>query len=92
VESLLGLKVKYDFSHPYPFLVVNVGSGVSIMSVRGPHEIKRVSGSSLGGGTFLGLCCLLTGCDTYEEAIDLAAKGDSTKVIIHLRELPNLGP
>ena len=30
---------------------------------------------SLGGGTFFGLCCLLTGCDTFEEAINLAAKG-----------------
>ena len=35
---------------------------------------------SLGGGTFLGLCCLLTGCGTFEEAIQLAASGDSTKV------------
>lgn len=36
--------------------------------------------NSLGGGTFLGLCCLLTGCQSYEEAIALAAAGDSTKV------------
>lgn len=35
---------------------------------------------SLGGGTFLGLCCLLTGCDTFEEALEMAAKGDSTNV------------
>ena len=24
---------------------------------------------SIGGATFLGLCCLLTGCSSYEEAI-----------------------
>lgn len=36
--------------------------------------------SSLGGGTFLGLCCLLTGCSSFEEAIELAALGDNTKV------------
>lgn len=35
---------------------------------------------SLGGGTFLGLCCLLTGCETFEEAIGLASQGDSTRV------------
>ena len=35
---------------------------------------------SLGGGTFLGLCCLLTGCDTFEEAIELASLGDSSSV------------
>lgn len=35
---------------------------------------------SLGGGTFLGLCCLLTGCETFEEALEMASKGDSTNV------------
>ena len=35
---------------------------------------------SLGGGTFLGLCCLLTGCDTFEEALSLASSGDHTGV------------
>jgi type II pantothenate kinase len=86
-ETVAGLKVKYDFSHPYPFLVVNIGSGVSILSVRGPNTISRVSGSSLGGGTFLGLCCLLTGCETYEEAIELAAKGDSNNVDKLVRDI-----
>ena len=73
-------KVPYDFSHPYPFLVVNVGSGVSIIAVYSPDKFKRITGTSIGGGTFLGLCCLLTGCETFEEAIDLASRGSSTKV------------
>ncbi|XP_054714055.1 pantothenate kinase 3-like [Uloborus diversus] len=73
-------KVPFDFSSPYPFLVVNIGSGVSILAVYSENEYKRVTGTSLGGGTFLGLCCLLTGCDTFEEAISLAEQGDSTKV------------
>jgi len=73
-------KVPYDFSSPYPFLVVNIGSGVSVLAVHSENEYKRVTGTSLGGGTFLGLCCLLTGCDTFEEAIALAEQGDSTKV------------
>ena len=48
----------------------------------------RVSLSdSLGGGTFLGLCCLLTGCETYEEAIALAAKGDSKNVDKRVRDI-----
>lgn len=42
---------------------------------------------SLGGGTFLGLCGLLTGCDTFEEAISLAEKGDSTKVDKLVRDI-----
>lgn len=28
----------------------------------------------------MGLCCLLTGCDTFEEAIELASRGDSKTV------------
>ena len=42
---------------------------------------------SLGGGTFLGLCCLLTGCETFEEAIDLASQGDSKNVDKLVRDI-----
>lgn len=28
----------------------------------------------------MGLCCLLTGCNTFEEAIELATGGDHTHV------------
>ena len=41
----------------------------------------------MGGGTFLGLCCLLTGCDTFEEAIELASQGDSTTVDKLVRDI-----
>lgn len=41
---------------------------------------KKTIFFSIGGGTFLGLCCLLTGCSSYDEAIRLATDGDSTKV------------
>jgi len=64
----------------YPYIVVNIGSGVSIMLVNSENCYKRISGTSIGGGTFLGLCCLLTNCKSYDEAIELATKGDSTKV------------
>lgn len=73
-------KVPYDLSNPYPFLLVNIGSGVSVLAVHGPNTYKRITGTSLGGGTFLGLCCLLTGCNTFEEAIELATGGDNTRV------------
>lgn len=80
-------KVPYDFSNPYPYLVVNVGSGVSVLAVYSPFNYKRVSGTSLGGGTFLGLCCLLTGCETFEEAIELATRGDSNNVDKLVRDI-----
>ena len=42
---------------------------------------------SLGGGLFLGLCCLLTGCDTFEEAIALASDGDNKVVDKLVRDI-----
>lgn len=38
-------KKKYDFSQPYPFILVNVGSGVSVLAVWGPTNYKRISGT-----------------------------------------------
>lgn len=83
----LSEKKAFDFSKPYPFILVNVGSGVSVLSVYGPDNYRRISGTSLGGGTFLGLCCLLTGCNTFEEAIQLATRGDHTKVDKLVRDI-----
>ena len=40
----------------YPFLLVNIGSGVSILEVNDLFDFKRVSGSALGGSTYWGLC------------------------------------
>ncbi|XP_026318495.1 pantothenate kinase 3 isoform X2 [Hyposmocoma kahamanoa] len=77
----------YDFSSPYPFLLVNIGSGVSVLVVNGPNDFHRVSGTSLGGGTFLGLCSLLTGCSSFEEAISLAQAGDNTSVDKLVRDI-----
>lgn len=74
------VKVPYDFSRPYPYLVVNIGSGVSILAVYSSTCYSRISGSSIGGGTFLGLCCLLTQCKTFDEAIRLAKAGSSAKI------------
>lgn len=80
-SSLSDRKQSFDFrDHPYPYLAVNVGSGVSMLVVRSQTDFRRVCGSSLGGGTFLGLSCLLTGCNTFEEAIDLASAGDHSNV------------
>ncbi|XP_042316463.1 pantothenate kinase 1 isoform X2 [Sceloporus undulatus] len=73
-------KKPYCLDNPFPMLLVNIGSGVSILAVYSKDNYKRVTGTSLGGGTFLGLCCLLTGCETFEEALEMAAKGDSTNV------------
>ncbi|KAK9432984.1 type II pantothenate kinase [Lipomyces doorenjongii] len=64
----------------YPYLLVNIGSGVSMIMVSGPRQFKRIGGSSLGGGTLWGLLSLLTGAKSFDEMLDMAAKGDNTNV------------
>ncbi|KAK2021252.1 fumble-domain-containing protein [Colletotrichum zoysiae] len=64
----------------YPYLLVNIGSGVSLLKVSGPREYQRVGGTSLGGGTLWGLLSLLTGARTFDEMLDLSERGDNAKV------------
>lgn len=65
---------------PYPYLLVNIGSGVSMIKVSGPREFKRVGGTSLGGGTLWGLLSLLTGARTFDEMLAHAERGDNAAV------------
>lgn len=56
-------------SHPtpqLPCLLVNIGSGVSIIRVDEDGSFERVSGTSLGGGTLWGLLSLLTGATSFD--------------------------
>lgn len=64
----------------YPYMLVNIGSGVSILKVSGPRTYERVGGTSLGGGTLWGLLSLLTGAENFDEMLDMAAHGDNAKV------------
>lgn len=55
--------------NPYPqlpCLLVNIGSGVSIIKVNEDGSFERVSGTSLGGGTLWGLLSLLTPATTFD--------------------------
>ncbi|SCV02854.1 LANO_0G00650g1_1 [Lachancea nothofagi CBS 11611] len=64
----------------YPYMLVNIGSGVSILKVDSPAQYTRVGGSSLGGGTLWGLLSLITGARTYDEMLSWAHGGDNTHV------------
>ncbi|KAJ5124159.1 uncharacterized protein N7515_007984 [Penicillium bovifimosum] len=64
----------------YPYLLVNIGSGVSIIKVSGPRQFERVGGTHLGGGTFWGIMSLLTGARTFDEMLAMADRGDNSAV------------
>ena len=51
-----------------PCLLVNIGSGVSIIKVEEDGTFERVSGTSLGGGTLWGLLSLLTPATSFDGA------------------------
>ncbi|KAJ0407454.1 hypothetical protein P43SY_004995 [Pythium insidiosum] len=73
--------IQYDADENiFPYLLVSIGSGVSVLHVKGPNDFERVSGSSIGGGTYWGLCRLLTQCRSYDEALDMAVNGSNYNV------------
>ncbi|SNX88036.1 related to pantothenate kinase [Melanopsichium pennsylvanicum] len=70
-------------SHPspkLPCLLVNIGSGVSIIKVDDFGKFERVSGTSLGGGTLWGLLSLLTEAESFDEMLELSEQGDNANV------------
>ncbi|KAI5956871.1 hypothetical protein KGF54_000489 [Candida jiufengensis] len=66
----------------YPYLLVNIGSGVSLIKVTkpGPEGFERIGGSSLGGGTLWGLLSLLTDAKDYNEMLEMAQRGDNENI------------
>ncbi|KAI0475795.1 fumble-domain-containing protein [Xylariaceae sp. FL0804] len=67
-------------SNIYPYMLVNIGSGVSILKVSGPRTYERVGGTSLGGGTLWGLLSLLSPAESFDDMLEMAAQGDNAKV------------
>ncbi|KAJ7654712.1 pantothenate kinase [Mycena rosella] len=63
-----------------PCLLVNIGSGVSIIKVDEDGKFERVSGTSLGGGTLWGLLSLLTPATTFDEMLTFSEQGDNATV------------
>ena len=52
----------------FPFLLVNIGSGVSIVKVTDYGQFERISGTSLGGGTLWGILSMLTQAESFDGA------------------------
>jgi len=64
----------------FPCLLVNIGSGVSIIRVDEDGTFERVSGTSLGGGTLWGLLSLLTPATSFDEMLALSETGNNAAV------------
>ena len=53
-----------------------------MVKVEGDGQYERISGSSLGGGTFWGLARLLTQRKDFDEILELSMQGDNANVSI----------
>ncbi|XP_073103466.1 pantothenate kinase 2 isoform X2 [Elaeis guineensis] len=79
--------VQIDHNDLFPYLLVNIGSGVSMIKVEGDGKFQRVSGTNVGGGTYWGLGRLLTKCKSFDELLELSQQGDSSNVDMHVGDI-----
>lgn len=71
----------------FPYILVNIGSGVSILKVESDEVFERLGGTATGGGTFWGLGCLLTNKRGFDELLQLAERGDHRNVDMLVRDI-----
>lgn len=80
---------KFNNADPnvFPYLLVNIGSGVSIMKVESDDNYERIGGSATGGGTFWGLGSLMTKAKSFDELLELAEQGDHRTVDMLVKDI-----
>ncbi|KPI88301.1 putative pantothenate kinase subunit [Leptomonas seymouri] len=90
VDPLTGIHLPHklvstgDTFSPFPYLLINMGSGISFIkctSADGTHV--RVGGSPIGGATFWGLVRTMTNLTSWEEVLEimrLDGPGDNKNV------------
>ena len=69
-----------------PFVLVSLGTGTTVLRVE-TDSVTRVGGTSLGGGTLMGLAALICDCRDFDALCGLAAKGDRREVDLVLADL-----
>ncbi|KAJ5077193.1 pantothenate kinase 4 [Anaeramoeba ignava] len=68
-----------NFLFEEPFIVVNFGSGVSLIKVN-QGKVERIDGEGVGGATFLGLTRILCGVDSYEEICSIVNSSEKNNI------------
>ncbi|XP_005102785.1 4'-phosphopantetheine phosphatase [Aplysia californica] len=71
----------------FPYLLVNIGSGVSLCKVESESKFERIGGTSMGGGTFWGMGSLLTSAREFDELLELAEQGDHKSVDMLVKDI-----
>jgi len=69
-------KINSKTEFNFPHIIINIGSGVSIVKVNNEESFERIGGTMCGGGTLLGLSKLLLDVDDFNDILELAKKGN----------------
>ncbi|XP_064455596.1 4'-phosphopantetheine phosphatase-like [Ornithodoros turicata] len=80
---------KFNNTDPrlFPYLLVNIGSGVSVLKVESEEKYERIGGSATGGGSFWGLGSLMTKAKGFDELLKLAESGDHRSVDMLVKDI-----
>ncbi|MFX1346734.1 MAG: hypothetical protein ACFFAI_16680, partial [Promethearchaeota archaeon] len=68
-------------------LIVTIGTGTSIVSKK--DSIEHLGGSAMGGGFFMGLLKVLFNINDFQEAINLAKKGNRYNLDLKVSDIYN---
>ena len=68
-----------------PSLIVNIGTGTSVTLKN--EGFEHLGGTALGGGFFMGLCHILYNLSDFQEALDLAKKGNRYNVDLKVGDI-----
>ncbi|XP_020796252.2 4'-phosphopantetheine phosphatase-like [Boleophthalmus pectinirostris] len=71
----------------FPYLLVNIGTGGSIVKVESEDKFECIGGSSISGRTFWGLGALLTKTKSFDELLQLASKGQHTNLDLQVKDI-----
>ncbi|RZC82774.1 hypothetical protein C5167_045559 [Papaver somniferum] len=70
----------------FPYIFVNIGSGVSIHKVAGDGNSELVDGTRIGGITCWGLGRWLTKCKSFNEIIELSKCGNTKRIDLFVED------
>ncbi|KAI3837758.1 hypothetical protein MKW92_019977 [Papaver armeniacum] len=78
--------VDIDENDLFPYLLVNIGSGVSIHKVAGDGKSEAVDGTRIGGIACWGLGRLLTKCKSFNEIVELSKYGNLKRIDLFVED------
>jgi type II pantothenate kinase len=68
-------------------LCVSMGTGTALVHARAGAEMKYLGGTGVGGGTLVGLSKLLTGAESVEHIVELAANGNLSNIDLCIKDI-----